>query len=193
MKKSLKILGIVIIIIVILFVAAWMWVSGFKKDQKDTKNKVKEVVDNYPNFNKAVNEFSEARNKFYEYKENLYLETLSQKTNDWNVFIKSYADAIVKVEESAKNLKGDCKIKYGDVRANSKCTTFKANYEAAVNYYISDIKMYNKLIDEYIEWNKKQNNKYQNPEKGTFPVSKKYIDYDNDGKYFGKEEVKENE
>ena len=193
MKKSLKVIGIVFIIIAILFVCAWIWASGLKEDQKETKKTMKLVLDSYDNFNNRVEEFSDYRNKFYEMKEDLFLETLSEQALEWNKFIKEYANAISEVEKSSKNLKKNCQIKYGDVNTNSKCTTFKANYEAANNYYISDIKLYNELIDDYDKWNKEEGGKYSQVEKGSYPVYKKYIDFDGDGEYFGKEEAEKNE
>lgn len=193
MKKSLKVIGIVFIIIAILFVLAWIWASGLKEDQEETKKTMKLVLDSYENFNNRVEEFSNYRNKFYEMKEDLFLETLGEKADEWNDFIVKYADSISEVEKSSKNLKENCEIKYGDVNTNSKCTAFKANYEAAHNYYISDIKLYNDLIDDYDKWNKEEDNKYPEVKKGTYPVYKKYIDFDKDGEYFGKEEVSSNE
>lgn len=193
MKKSLKVIGIVFIIIAILFVLAWIWASGLKEDQEETKKTMKLVLDSYENFNNRVEEFSNYRNKFYEMKEDLFLETLGEKADEWNDFMGKYADSISEVEKSSKNLKENCEIKYGDVNTNSKCTAFKANYEAAHNYYISDIKLYNDLIDDYDKWNKEEDNKYPEVKKGTYPVYKKYIDFDKDGEYFGKEEVSSNE
>ena len=190
MKKSLKIIGIVLGIIAVLFILACLWVSGLKDDQEQTKETVKVIVDSYENFNNRVEEFSTLRNQFYELRDDLYLETLAQNSNEWNKFMKEYAESIDEVEKASKGLKENCHIKYGDVNANSKCTAFKANYEAAQNYYISDVKMYNSLVDEYNKWNSEQSKKYPSVEKGTFPVYKKYIDYDKDGEYFGKEEVK---
>ena len=193
MKKSLKVIGIVFIIIAILFVLAWIWASGLKEDQEETKKTMKLVLDSYENFNNRVEEFSNYRNKFYEMKEDLFLETLGENAEEWNDCIVKYADSISEVEKSSKNLKENCEIKYGDVNTNSKCTAFKANYEAAHNYYISDIKLYNDLIDDYDKWNKEEDNKYPEVKKGTYPVYKKYIDFDKDGEYFGKEEVSSNE
>ena len=72
MKKSLLVIGIVLLIIIILFVGAWIWVDGLKKDTKITKEKMDAVKEAYPNFNQAVIDFSNLRNKFYEYKEDLY-------------------------------------------------------------------------------------------------------------------------
>ncbi len=193
MKKSLKVIGIVFIIIVILFVLAWIWASGLKEDQKETKKTMKLVLDSYDNFNNRVEEFSDFRNKFYEMKEDLFLETLSEKASEWNDFMDKYAESISEVEKASSNLKENCEIKYGDVNTNSKCTAFKANYEAAHNYYISDIKLYNGLIDDYNKWNSEEGGKYSQVEKGKYPVYKKYIDFDKDGEYFGKEEAEKNE
>ena len=193
MKKSIKIIGIVVIIIIVLITLACFWVIGLKEDQKKTKVKMKEVTDNYPAFNKEVDNFSSLRNKLYEKKEDMYYETLSQQAKDWDKFMEEYAEQIKKVENASKKLKQNCKIKYGDVGTNSKCTAFKANYEAAQNYYISDVKMYNELIDKYDKWTKEQGGQYNTLKKAELSVYKKYIDFDNDGEYFGKEEVKKDE
>lgn len=189
MKKSFKIIGIVFIIIVILIVLASVWVDGLKKDQEKTKKTMKIVQNSYNDFNNRVEEFSAVRNSFYEKKEDLYLESLSNSADEWNKFMSDYADLIIQVDSKAKKLKKNCDVRYGDVDTNNKCTQFKANYEAANNYYISDIILYNKLVDEYNEWNKENGGKYAEVKKGTFPVYKKYIDYDKDGEYFGKEEA----
>ena len=59
------------------------------------------------------------------------------------------------------------------------------NYEQVINYFVSDIKTYNKNVISY--------NNYQ-ATLGTglsvikYNTNKKYIDYNNDGKYDGKEE-----
>ena len=189
MKKSLKIIGIVMIIIVILGVLVSIWVEDLKKDQEKTKETMKIVQASYNDFNNRVEEFSNIRNKFYEYKDGLYLETLGKNSDEWNNFIKEYADIITEIDSKAKNLKKNCDVKYGDVDTNNKCTQFKANYEAANNYYISDIVLYNELVDEYNKWNEENGGKYAEVKKGTFPVYKDYIDYDKDGEYFGKEEA----
>ena len=193
MKKSLMIIGIVIIIIVILFIGAWIWVDGLKKDTAVTKEKMNEILKAYPNFNQAVDDFSNLRNQFYKYKEDLYIETLVTNAAAWNTFIQTYENGIQKVEKAAKVLKKDCNVDYGDVNVSTKCTTFKANYEAAQNYYISDANLYNTMVDEYDKYNAMNENKYPIVNKAKFVVYKDYIDYDKDGECFGKEEVSTNE
>ena len=194
MKKSLKIIGIVIIVNIFLIFLGCIWAKGLKEDQKETKNKMKLVLDAYPGFNESLDEFSDKRNILYEYKDELYFETLSENVDAWNKFMEEYAEGIKKVESTAKVLKNNCKFQYGDVNTNSKCTVFKANYEAAHNYYISDVIAYNKMVSGYEEWNNENGGKHKEVNKADFPVYKKYIDYDDDGEYFGKEvEVSKNE
>ena len=193
MKKSLTIIGIVIVIIAIIFIGAWIWFSGLKEDRAATQEKMNKILEAYPNFNQAVNDFSNLRNQFYTYKEDLYLETLRDNAEVWNTFMSNYAGSIQKVEENAKALKENCNIEYGDVKVSTKCTNFKANYEAAMNYYISDVNLYNQMVSEYEKYNTENGGQYPNVNKAEHVIYKDYIDYDEDGEYFGKEEVTTNE
>ena len=189
MKKSLTIIGVVMIIIVIIFICAWIWVDGLKEDTAITKKKMDEVLDAYPKFNEEVDNFSKLRNQLYESKEDLYLETLRDNAASWNTFMENYKNSIMKVENTALILKKNCAEEYGDVNVSSKCTTFKANYEAAHNYYISDVKMYNQMVDEYDVYNAEHGNGYAKVNKASYGPYDDYIDYDKDGEYFGKDEV----
>ena len=193
MKKSLTIIGIVIVIIAIIFIGAWIWFSGLKEDRAATQEKMNKILEAYPNFNQTVNDFSNLRNQFYTYKEDLYLETLRDNAEVWNTFMSNYAGSIQKVEDSAKVLKENCNIEYGDVKVSTKCNTFKANYEAAMNYYISDAKLYNQMIDEYDKYNSQNGEIYPKANRAELKIYQDYIDYDEDGEYFGKEEVTTNE
>ena len=193
MKKSLTIIGIVIVIIAIIFIGAWVWFSGLKEDRAATQEKMNKILEAYPNFNQAVNDFSNLRNQFYTYKEDLYLETLRDNAEVWNTFMSNYAAGIQKVEENAKALKENCNIEYGDVKVSTKCTNFKVNYEAAMNYYISDVNLYNQMVSEYEKYNTENGGQYPNVNKAEHVIYKDYIDYDEDGEYFGKEEVTTNE
>ena len=193
MKKSLMIIGVVVLIIVVIFIGAWIWVDGLKEDKAATKVKMDEIKAAYPDFNTAVDEFSNLRNQFYTYKEDLYLETLRDNSEEWNNFINTYMAGIQKVEDSARTLKENCDIEYGDVSVSTKCNTFKANYEAAMNYYISDAKLYNQMVDEYDKYNSENGNTFAKVNRAELSIYQDYIDYDKDGECFGKEEASLNE
>ena len=181
------------VIIALVFAAAWIWALGLKEDKADTQTKMDKILAAYPDFNEAVDNYSEMRNQFYEYKEDLYIETLISNAEAWNTFIASYSDSIQAVEDAAQDLKENCQLEYGDVNVSTKCETFKVNYEAAHNYYISDAKLYNSLVDEYDEYNSENGGIYPSVNKAELLIYTDYIDYDEDGEYFGKEEVTENE
>lgn len=187
MKKSLTIIGVVILVTAIIFIGAWVWFSGLKEDRTTTQAKMDKILEAYPTFNQVVNDFSNLRNQFYSYKEDLYLETLRDNAEAWNTFMSNYADGIQKVEDSAQVLKENCDLEYGDVKVSTKCTNFKVNYEAAMNYYISDVKLYNQMVSEYEKYNTESGGKYPVVNKAEYKIYEDYIDYDKDGEYFGKE------
>ena len=101
--------------------------------------------------------------------------------------METHKQNLENIENNSEKLKENCVVKFADPNVNSKCTIFKSTYEAANNYYISDIKDYNKTVEEYNEWAEKNNKEKLNKIKLT--IYKDYIDYDEDGEYFGKEEV----
>ena len=62
-----------------------------------------------------------------------------------------------------------------------------------MNYYISDVNLYNQMVSEYEKYNTENGGQYPNVNKAEHVIYKDYIDYDEDGEYFGKEEVTTNE
>lgn len=184
-KTIVKILIIVIIMFLIVF-AVFTFINSFKEDKEITKEKMNEITKNYEKFNESVLTFAKGRDYIYSLREETYLEEYSKNTDTWNKLIKDHQENIENVEKNSKILKENCAFKYADPNINSKCTIFKSTYEAANNYYISDIKSYNKSVEEYNKWAKDNNKNTLN--KGKLTIYKDYIDYDQDKEYFGKEE-----
>ncbi len=76
-----------------------------------------------------------------------------------------YMTAMNDLYKASETLEKLCDKDYEDAKASSTCLLFRANYEAISNYYISDTLEHKNLSVV----------KYED-----------YIDYDKDGKYFGK-------
>lgn len=184
MKKKI---AIAIIIILLIGLGIFFYVSSFKVDQEETKELMNEVNEDYDEFNKNMTAFVNKRNEFYKKKEEVFLEDIAKDTSVWTNFMAEYEKVINDVEESSKRLKKACKNNFGDITVKSKCNQFKVNYESANNYYITDVKVYNNLVKEYNEW---ASSNYKNLEKIELKIYKDYIDYDEDGEYFGKEDSK---
>lgn len=188
MKKVWIFIGITLVIVILIFTVISLWYQGFKEDKKETAVIVKKIDENYKIFDEKVSQFSNLRNDFYTKKENLYYENLATEASEWNNFKSSYENAIKVLESSASYLKKHCDVTYGDIGARTKCMNFKANYEAAQNYYLTDVKVYNDLANSYNKWNLVNGSVYSTMNKLDKVVYKDYIDYDKDGEYFGKEE-----
>ena len=114
------------------------------------------------------------------------MEEFSKDIKYWNDLTDRYAKVIEEVENNSKTLKKNCKIKFADINASSSCTNFTANYEAAINYYINDVKGYNKMVKQYNDWVDENKYNYEKLKDGVFPIGEEYIDFDKDGEYFGK-------
>ncbi len=186
-NKAVIFIIIFIIVIGLITFGAYKFITSFKEDKQLTQEKANEIVQNFDIFNENVQKFAEGRDYFYKQRENTFLEEFAKNTENWNTLIENYQKSIEDVENSSKILKENCIVKFADPNINSKCTIFKSTYEAANNYYISDIKAYNKTVEEYNKWANENNKNALN--KGKLPIYKDYIDYDKDKEYFGKEET----
>ena len=187
MKRKI-VIALLLFLLFVIGLGGYFFIDSIKEDQAITKEKSKEIVDAYKEFNSLIQAFATLREEYYGARENTFLEEFSKDTGYWNDLIERYANSIKDVEDKSKVLKINCKIKFADINANSSCTNFKANYEAAMNYYITDVKGFNKVVKQYNDWIDENKYSYEKLKEGSFPVYKKYIDFDNDGEYFGKDE-----
>lgn len=190
MKKKIILILILIIVLTLLIFGIYTFITNFKEDKKITIQKANQIIESYNKFNESVLTFAKERDNIYKLRENVYLEEFATNTEGWNNLMNSHSQNIEQIEKNSKLLKENCKVTFADPNVNSKCTVFKSTYEAANNYYISDIKSYNKTVKEYNDWATKNNKPILKEIK--LEIHKDYIDYDKDGECFGKEEI-ENE
>lgn len=179
---------VIIILLIVLFalgVVTYFFIDSIKEDQAITKEKAAEIIKSYEKFNSSIQAFAALREEYYNKRQKTYLEEFSKEYKDWDDFISKYEKSIQDVEDNTKVLKTSCTVKFADPNVSSKCDIFKANYEAAMNYYIADIKGYNKTVKQYNKW-AEENKKGGRLKEGKLVVYKKYIDFDKDGEYFGK-------
>jgi len=186
MKKKIIIVIILTLIAALLIFTIYKFISGFKEDKKLTIEKSNEIIEEFNKFNESVLTFAKERDNIYTLRENTYLEDFAKNIDGWNKLMETHKQNLENIENNSEKLKENCVVKFADPNVNSKCTIFKSTYEAANNYYISDIKDYNKTVEEYNEWAEKSNKDKLN--KIELTIHKDYIDYDKDKEYFGKEE-----
>ena len=84
------------------------------------------------------------------------------------------------------SLKSLCEnVYYPDGSVNSKCTNYKSIYEQVVNYFVSDIELYNKNIELYNEYEESRGTLFRIRK---YQTNKYFVDYNEDGLFDGCEE-----
>lgn len=158
---------------------------GLRKDKENTMNLMKVVDDEFETFSANTSVFESFR-------EDLYAEVLEGAVcnqlilNDAAVKNKlsNYENLVDELSKNVKRLDKLCvDVYYPNSTTNNKCLNYKSIYEQVNNYYVTDINNYNKNI--------KQCNSSASGDillLKEFKNNKKYIDFNGDKKYDGKEE-----
>ena len=160
---------------------------GLKADREETYNRMIIVDDEFESFSTNTTAFEEFRDSLYnDFLGNIYYDSMYKEDKKIKNKLSNYENMVDQMEKSVLKLDGLCEdVYYPLSKTNSECINYKSIYEQVNNYFISDINLYNKNVDKY--------NSYQKKEKSNlmiskYKMSKNYIDYNNDGKYDGKEE-----
>lgn len=185
MNKKVKIIIIVCLVIGVLVAGIGIFCYNVSKDRKETTRVMNLILSDYDKFEDSVLNFNDKRDVVYEtiFVE-AYYDTIKEKYNEWNTLFKDYEKEVDKVL-SYKNLDKYCKGKfYSKGEVNTKCSSFVTLYEDVINSFVSDKDSYNKMLNEYNDYIKENN--------GTevldvYNTSKKYIDYNQDDEFSGKE------
>ena len=164
---------------------------SLKEDRALTLERMVIVGDEFEEFSKSTTSFELYRDELY----NNVLGTLYYDTmgaNDANIknVVSNYESMVDGLEKKAKSLDKLCSdVYYPDSSVNAKCNNYKAIYEQVNNFFVEDIKVYNKNIDQY--------NAYVagwGTPLAYYEIKRDYIDYNGDKVFDGKtEEVVEEE
>lgn len=193
MKKNKK--GIItVLIILLILVALGLIIYNFYKGYKDDKAKTNELINNinngYNDFVAGLNDINNKRETVYTniFKKTYYTD-MQNNIDSWNTTIDEYSKTIESLDNKSKYLKDNClNIKFYHSEINPKCDLFVENYEMVINYYITDIEIYNKNIDSYNTWaNENDEDSYKIIDKFVNNSYTEYIDFNNDGVFLGKE------
>ncbi len=184
MKKKTKII-LIVSIIAMIFLIVGLFIGNMKKDKKKTQQVMEIILKESKEFENNVLSFNERREEVYtEIFIETYYDTIKENHDKWSNLLEEYETTIDKIENASKNLKKYCNgMYYSKAEVNQKCNDFSALYEEINNTFVSDIESYNKTIEEYNEYAKENNVEAVS----TYQTKKKYIDYNKDKSYSGKE------
>lgn len=163
------------------------FVFSLQSDRKAMKERMVEVSDSFEEFSADTSLFEEFRDELYtNYLSNLYYNTLYQDDALLKNKLSNYENMVDQLEKQANGLADLCDdVYYPDTNVNNKCSNYKGIYEQINNYFVTDINLYNKNIKDYNNYQKSNNS---NEIVKEYKTDRKYIDYNEDKVYDGKEE-----
>ncbi len=160
---------------------------GLKNDKEETYKRMDTVSDSFESFSTNVSAFEDMRDELYNsVLSNVYYDSLYSNDTYIKTRLSNYENLVDELKKNTNNLDKLCTdVYYPESEINNKCINYKSIYEQVVNYFVSDIKTYNQNIVNY-------NNYQASLGSGlllkSYKTNKKYIDYNGDGSYDGKEE-----
>lgn len=162
------------------------FVLGLKNDKAETYNRMELVSDEFEKFDNNTNAFEEFRDELYsDVLSNVYYDTLYIQDVEIKNRLSNYESLVDSLEKNTKKLDKLCDdVYYPDSTVNSECSNYKSIYEQVVNYFVSDIALYNKNVKTYNEY-QASNNSLLSVE--NYSTDKDYIDYNDDKVFDGKE------
>lgn len=193
MKKKWKIfvivIGIILMFVVLFFILSFM--KEVQEDQKETKKIMENIKSEGDALSKTVEEIAPIREEFYKIKQDMeFLDTMQTYVDPMNEVMDRYETTMKNIEKNSKNLQEWCKSTYADKTVNNACDVFRQEYEAANNYYIKDLMVYQDVRKAY-ETNFAASEKKLKEK--DFLFYRTYIDYDEDGMFLGGNDEKTNE
>ena len=163
------------------------FVLGLKKDKEEIYKRINEVNDEFEVFSTNTSVFESFRDELYNVVlSNVYYDTMYDEDKVVKNKLSNYENLVDELTKNTKKLDELCNdVYYPDSKVNTKCNNYKSIYEQVVNYFISDINVYNENVKKYNDYQRNNNSDLRVDK---YKSTKKYIDYNNDKKYDGKEE-----
>ncbi len=188
-KNTKKKIGIGCGVIFLLFVVFIIWfILGFLEDKTETRKEMKKIQKEYVTFKSSIESYNTIRDQLYaSVFKDTYYNTFKEKDPGNKEMLKEAEKIVKQVATASKSLKKACDgVIYPDVSINTKCSSFSLAYEQVINSFVSDVDAYNKQIDAYNTWIGKKEEQVE-----SYKTKRTYIDYNQDKKYSGKEEVED--
>lgn len=186
--KTRKIGFLILTISIVMIISGTVcsFVVSLKDDQEKTQARMVVVKDEFDAFNNAVTTFELERDNLYTTSlGNLFYDSLASNDAEIKNKLSNYEGIVNGIVEKVKSMDGLCKdVYYPDSTVNSKCSDYKLIYEQVINYFVEDVKVYN---DTIVTFNEQQAAKGSTLALIEYKTDKKYIDYNKDGVFEGKE------
>lgn len=160
---------------------------SLQKDRSEVLRRMDDLDGEFETFSTNTSIFEEVRDELYnEVFGNVYYETMFDSDDSVKNKLSNYENLVDELVKNTKKLDKLCNnVYYPSSDINSKCENYKVIYEQVNNYFVTDIKVYNENVKKFNDYQKSINSAKSVKEYNT---KKKYIDYNGDKEFDGKEE-----
>ncbi len=185
--KKISYILFAISIVMIMAGGVSSFLIGLRVDKQLTNKRMLLVSDQFEEFSTETSIFEQQRDLLYEeVLSNLFFDTMQQNDLVVKNRLSNYENMVDEITKQVQEMNKLCDdVYYPDSSVNNKCSNYKGIYEQVVNYFISDINVYNENIDKFNEYQKTINSGIALKE---YSTTKKFIDYNDDKQFDGKEE-----
>ena len=163
------------------------FVIGLQEDHRETSKRIVEVNNDFEVFSTNTTAFEDTRDELYNVVlSNIYYDTMYQDDKVVKNTLSNYEHLVDELTRNVHKLDSLCKgLYYPDSSVNNKCSNYEEIYEQVINYFVSDIELYNSNVKKYNEY---QENLRTLLRIRKYKTTKEFLDYNNDGKFDGREE-----
>ena len=163
------------------------FLNGLQNDRNETYRRMDEVTDEFEDFSANTSVFEALRDELYSnVLSNIYYDSMYITDTNVKNKLSNYESLVDSLGKGAEKLDKLCEnVYYPDSVVNNKCKNYKIIYEQVVNYFVNDINVYNSNVIKYNNYQEGLGTKYYVDE---YSTSKKYIDFNNDKIFDGKDD-----
>ena len=186
-KRKLAYLFLSISLILLIAGGFSAFLASLKADHQLVLRRMDDVSGVFEGFSTKTTVFEDYRDELYsDVLGNIFYETMYQTDISVKEKLVEYENLVKDLEKDTKKLDDLCgNVYYPQSDVNNICVNYKSIYEQVVNYFVTDIKIYNENVDKFNDYQKKNQlelfvKKYQ--------TQFNYIDYNGDHEFDGKEE-----
>lgn len=163
------------------------FVISLKADREETYRRMSDVSDTFEVFSANTSVFEVFRDDLYnEFLGNTYFDAMYLQDGVIKNKLSNYENLVDQLRKNVSSLNKLCNdVYYPEGEVNNKCQNYKTIYEQVVNYFVTDINVYNKNVKKYNDYQLSLGLPYSIEK---YKTKKVFIDFNGDKKFDGKED-----
>lgn len=180
MKKNGKRLGIALVILTIIIIVIGVVLSIINNNEEQQQENMEIIRDSYTNLSANVIDNIELRKELINKLSTFNNANYPNEHEEYIELLNKYNDNVKQITENVEEMDARCNQEYVDATINILCRSYGDLYEEVVNIYITTVKDYNNKITNY--------NLNSETDYDLYPmIHEDYIDFNQDGKFQGKD------